>query len=97
MDGREIVLLPVAWVLVPPPTTPSFGNLGLMLMMVERNWVQQFKRLQKTPRKIVRKYVFLRLSTFFLMWIFLFFPRNFPFSLHLFLVCDYFSVWLQGN
>ena len=79
VDGRDIVLLPVAWVLVPlplpPPTTPSFGNLGLMLMMVERNWVQQLKRLQKTSRK----YVFLRLSTFFLMWIFLFFPRNFPF------------------
>ena len=80
VDGRDIVLLPVAWVLVPlplpPPTTPSFGNLGLMLMMVERNWVRQLKRLQKTSRKYV---FFLRLSTFFLMWIFLFFPRNFPF------------------
>ena len=87
MDGKDIVLLPVAWVLVPlplpPPTTPSFGNLGLMLMMVERNWVQQLKILQKTPRKIVRKYVFLHLSTFFLMWIFLFFPINFPFFITL--------------
>ena len=42
--------------------------------------------------------LFFYLSTSFLMWIFLFFSQKLcPFFCALVLLCDYFSVWLQGN
>ena len=43
-------------------------------------------------------FFFFKLSTSFLMWIFLFFSQKLcPFFCALVLLCDYFSVWLQGN
>ena len=50
-----------------------------------------------------QKVCYFQLSTYFLMCVFLFFSQKlssfllFFLGTHFFLVCDYFSVWLQGN
>ena len=98
--AEMIVLLPVArglvLLLLPPPPLHCLWVSGLYADDDDGVELGSATQKLKDPRKITRKYVIFKYLLIFSCG-FSFSQKLFFFGTHFFLVCDYVSVWLQGN